>query len=147
MWGPLPGSHRPGHAWKVLKRGLGGGPCFSRFGGGVGSQHLFPEIKINRGKSGSCWRLNASGVRRRVRGWAAPPSASYPRIRPPQPQWGPGHGFGWTCLSSDLGQVTDLPEPWFFHLKMGLEAWSLYSTDSQTHPPHLLSNCDSTLLL
>ena len=34
---------------------------------GVGSEHLFPGIKINR-KLGSCWRLAASGVRRSVGG-------------------------------------------------------------------------------
>lgn len=62
---------------------------------GLGSEHLFPGIKINR-KLGSCWRLAASEVRRSVGGWVAPPSASDPRIRLPQPQWGPGGGFGWT---------------------------------------------------
>lgn len=52
----------------------------------MGSEHLFPGIKINRGKLGSCWRLTESGVRRRVGGWAAPPSASDPGIRLPHLQ-------------------------------------------------------------
>ena len=30
---------------------------------------------------------------------------------------------------------------------MGLRLQSLYSTDSETHPLHLVLNCDSTLLL
>lgn len=46
--------------------------------------------------------------------------------------------------------MTDLPEPLlllFFYLKVGLRLQSLYSTDSEIHPLHLLLNCDSTLLL
>lgn len=63
------GQARPERAWSM---DLGVVPASV----GGGQQHLFSRIKINRGKLGSCRRLTASGVRRRVVEWAAPPSAS-----------------------------------------------------------------------
>lgn len=72
FWGGVSmgtGQARPGRAWST---DLGVVPV--SVGGGQPASVL--EIKINRGKLGSCRRLTASGVRRRVVGWAAPPSAS-----------------------------------------------------------------------
>lgn len=55
-------------AWPGLERPGAWTQWWSLLQWEMGSEHLFPGIKINRGKLGSCWRLTESGVRRRVGG-------------------------------------------------------------------------------